>query len=86
MYKNECDIVKKIFGGINLTWPKVIIMAIIVGIYTAIMALLPIANGTWFSDLKVTFEVWIFLGIFVIMNSKYSIDYILGRSNKKMNK
>ena len=42
---------KKIFGGINLTWPKVIIMAVIVGIYTAIMAMLPIAKDTSFSDL-----------------------------------
>ena len=65
---------KKIFGGINLTWPKVIIMAIIVGIYTAVMALLPVANDTSFSDLKVTFEVWIFFGIFIIMNSKSAKD------------
>ena len=46
---------KKIFGGINLTWPKLIIMAIIAGIYTAIMAMLPIAKDTSFSDLTVTF-------------------------------
>ena len=68
---------KKIFGGINLTWPKVIIMAIIVGIYTAVMALLPVANDTSFSDLKVTFEVWIFFGIFIIMNSKSALDSAL---------
>ena len=61
---------KKIFGGINLTWPKVIIMAITIGIYTAVMAMLSIAKDTSFSDLTVTFEVWIFFGIFIIMNSK----------------
>ena len=65
---------KKIFGGINLTWKKVIIMAIIVGIYTAIMAMLDIAKDTSFSDLTVTFEVWIFFGIFIIMNSKSAKD------------
>lgn len=68
---------KKLFGGINLTWPKVIIMAIIAGIYTAIMAMLPIANDTSFSDLTVTFEVWIFFGIFTIMNSKSAKDSAL---------
>ena len=72
--RSDNSIVKKIFGGINLTWPKVIIMAIIVGIYTAVMALLPVANDTSFSDLKVTFEVWIFFGIFIIMNSKSAKD------------
>ena len=29
---------KKLFGGINLTWKKLIIIAIITGIYTAAMA------------------------------------------------
>ncbi|MBP3766326.1 MAG: hypothetical protein J6G98_04020 [Bacilli bacterium] len=68
---------KRIFGGINLTWPKLIIAAIIVGIYTAIMAMLPIVKDTSFSDLTVTFEVWIFFGIFIIMNSKSANDSAL---------
>ena len=68
---------KKIFGGINLTWPKLIIIAIIAGIYTAIMAMLPIVKDTSFSDLTVTFEVWIFFGIFIITNSKSSKDSAL---------
>ena len=74
---------KKIFGGINLTWPKVIIMAIIVGIYTAVMAMLPIAKDTSFNDLTVTFEVWIFFGIFIIMNSPlvYLVQDIIKQSN-----
>ena len=32
---------KKLFGGIDLTWKKLIIFAIIAGVYTAIMALSP---------------------------------------------
>ncbi|WP_027438372.1 hypothetical protein [Lachnospira multipara] len=68
---------KKIFGGINLTWPKLIIMAIILGVYTAIMTMLPIAKDTSFSDLTVSFEVWIFFGIFIIMNSKSPKDSAL---------
>ena len=68
---------KKIFGNINLTWPKVIIMAIIIGIYTAIMALIPAFKDTSFTDLAITFEVWIFFGIFIIMNSKSPKDSML---------
>ena len=68
---------KKMFGGINLTWKKLIIVAIIVGIYTGIMAMLPIVKDTSFSDLTVTFEVWIFFGIFIIMNSKSAKDSAL---------
>ena len=68
---------KKIFGGINLTWPRLIVMAIIVGIYTALIAMFPIAKDTSFSDIAVTFEVWIFFGIFIIMNSKSAMDSAL---------
>ena len=69
--------IKKLFGGIDLTWKKLIISAIIAGVYTAIMAMLPIAKDTSFSDLTVTFEVWILFGIFIIMNSKSAKDSAL---------
>ena len=68
---------KKIFGNINLTWPKVIILAIFAGIFTAAMALIPGVKDTSFSDLTVTLEVWILLGIFIIMNSKSPLDSAL---------
>ena len=64
----------KLFGGIDLTWKKLIIFAIIAGIYTAIMAMLPIAKDTSFSDLTARFEVWILFGILIIMNSKSAKD------------
>ena len=38
------------------------------------MALLPIAKDTSFSDITVSFEVWILFGIFIIMNSKSPVD------------
>lgn len=57
---------KKVFGDVDLTWKKIIIFAIIAGIYTAIMAIVPIAKDTSFSDITVTFEIWILFGIFII--------------------
>lgn len=65
---------KKLFGGINLTWKKLIIFAIIAGVYTAIMALLPITRNTSFEDITISYEVWILFGIFIIMNSKSAKD------------
>ena len=65
---------KKLFGGLNLNWKKLIIFAICAGVYTAIMAMLPAAKNTSFSDLVETFEVWIFFGILIIMNSKSAKD------------
>ena len=62
--------VKRLFGGIDLNWKKLIVFAIIAGIYTGIMAMLPIAKNTSFADITISFEVWILFGILIIMNSK----------------
>ena len=70
-------ILKKLFGEIDLNWKKLIIFAIIAGIYTAVMAMIPAAKDTSFSDLTVTFEVWVLFGIFIIMNSKSAKDSAL---------
>lgn len=69
--------IKKLFGGIDLTWKKLIIFAIIAGVYTAVMAILPITSDTSFEDITVYFEVWILFGIIIIMNSKSPMDSAL---------
>ncbi len=65
---------KKLFGGINLTWPKLIIFAILAGVYTAAMAIIPQVHYTSLNTIAVSFEVWVFFGIFIIMNSKSNKD------------
>lgn len=69
--------VKKLFGEIDLTWKKLIIFAVIAGIYTAIMAIIPIFKYTSFETIVSTFEVWILFGIIIIMNSKSNKDSAL---------
>ena len=39
---------KKKFTNTNLTWPKVIIMAVVIGIYTGIVAMIPILKHCTF--------------------------------------
>ena len=68
---------EKIFGGLNLTWKKLIVLSIIIGIYAGIIAMIPIAIDTSFTDLTVTFEVWILFGIIIITNSKSAKDSAL---------
>ena len=69
--------IKKLFGGIDLTWPKLIISAIIAGAFTAAMAIIPFFQNTSFITITVTFEVWILFGIIIIMNSKSNLDAAL---------
>ena len=69
--------IQKLFGGINLTWPRLIIAAVIAGILTAVMAIIPALHYTSFIAITVTFEVWILFGILIIMNSKSNLDSAL---------
>ena len=70
-------IIKKIFGGIDLTWKKLILSAIIIAIYTAFVAVIPITKNTSFRDISATFEWWILFGIIIICNSKSNLDSAL---------
>ena len=68
---------KKLFGEIDLTWKKLIIFAIIIAIYTATMAIIPITKDTSFRDIAATLEWWILFGIIIISNSKSPKDSAL---------
>ena len=68
---------KKIFGGIEFTWKKLIIFAIITAVYTATMATIPITKDTSFRDIAATLEWWILFGIIIIYNSKSPKDSAL---------
>ena len=77
IHKKVRNNMKKLFGEINLTWKKLIIFAIITGIYTAIMAMIPITKETSFRDIAIQLEWWILFGIIIITNSKSHLDSAL---------
>lgn len=68
---------KKIFGGINLTWKKIIILAIIIGATVGLLNCVPFLFDTTITDIATYFDFWIFCGIFIIMNSKSNKDAAL---------
>lgn len=68
---------KKLFGGLDITWPKLIVFAVIAGLYTGLMAFLPAAKDTSFADISISFEWWILFGIIIIVNAKSPLDSAL---------
>lgn len=67
---------KKIFGGIEMTWKTVIIFAIVMGGYTALMAML-VPDGNSFHDIAVMPEWWVLPAIIIIVNSKKPLESAL---------
>ena len=74
---NVKKLIQKLFGGIDLTWPKLILFAIIAGVLTAVIAIIPALLYTSFHAITATFEVWILFGILIILNSKSNLDSAL---------
>ena len=67
----------KLFGGINMSWIKVILFAVIAAAVTALFMILPIFNNTSFREIGVTFEAWILFAIIIMVNSKSPLDSAL---------
>lgn len=57
----------KLFGGIRMTWKRLIIFAVISGVITGLIALLVPDNNS-IHQIAVTFEAWIVLAIIVVVN------------------
>ncbi len=58
---------KKLFGGIKMTWPRLILFAAVSGLVTGLIALL-VPDGSSFRQIAVTFEAWIVLAVIVVVN------------------
>lgn len=66
----------KIFGGLNITWPKLVVFAVLMGLYTALMAML-VPDGNSFHDIAVTPEWWVLPAVIIIVNSKKPLESAL---------
>ena len=66
----------KIFGGIRMTWKRLILFAVVSGIITGLIALLTPDNNS-IHQIAVTLEAWIVLAIIVAVNCDRPLDAAL---------
>ncbi len=59
-----------------MTWPNVLVFAVIMGVWTALMAML-VPDGNSFHDIAVTMEWWVLPAMFIIVNCKTPLDAAL---------
>lgn len=60
-----------------MTWPKVTIFAVLIGIYTGVILMVPFLDETSFQDIGVTFEWWVFFAIIIVVNCTRSWEAAL---------
>ena len=64
----------KLYGGISLTWPGIILYAVGTAVLTAVFLVVPIFKGTSFARMGETLEAWIFFAVIIIANSKNPLE------------
>lgn len=72
----KLSFLRKIFGGLEITWPKLIIFAIVMGVYTALVAMFTPEHSS-LHDIAVTPEWWVLPAILIIVNSKKPLEAAL---------
>ncbi len=59
---------RKLFGGLNMTWRAVIIFALAAGAITGIVAVLPFTENTSFRDIAISYEWWLIFAFVIASN------------------
>lgn len=67
----------KVYGGINMSWIKVLIMAVASAIVTTVFLVVPIFANTSFVNMGATMEAWFFLAIIIMVNCKKPLEAAL---------
>lgn len=69
--------VEKIYGGLNMSWPVVILYAVATAVLSAVFLLVPIFHRTSFARMGETFEAWIFFAVIIMANCKKPLESAL---------
>ncbi len=61
-------LVKHLFGNIDMSWKKVILFAIAIGIYTGIIMQVDFLSDTSFQDIGIYYEFWVLFAVIIVVN------------------
>lgn len=68
---------KRIYGGISMTWLRVLLFAILAGIYTGLVMLVPFLKDTSFQDIGITYEWWVIFAVIIVVNCEKGWEAML---------
>ncbi|MDO4182209.1 MAG: hypothetical protein Q4E12_01170 [Coriobacteriia bacterium] len=67
----------KLFGGLRMTWPKLIVFAVVSGVYCGVINQIPAVHGTSLTDCAVSWELWVVLALIVSANCRTPLESAL---------
>ncbi len=67
----------KIFGGLNMSWLFVVLLAVGSAVLTSVFIIIPVFKNTSFYRMGVFFEAWILLAVMIMSNCKKPLESAL---------
>ena len=67
----------KVYGGLPMTWPALLLFALAAAVVTAVFLIVPVFKNTSFERMGVTFEAWIFFAVIIMANCKKPLESAL---------
>lgn len=67
----------KLFGGIKMSWLKVILFAVATALMTAFFLVVPVFANTSFREMGTRFEAWVLFAIIVMVNCEKPLESAL---------
>lgn len=67
----------KLFGGINMSWPVVIIYAVASAVLTSLFLIVPVFEKSSFHLIGETFEAWVLFAVIIMANCKKPLESAL---------
>ena len=65
---------KKLFGGLKMSWLTVVLFAMAAGVYTGLINQVPFLADTSFRDIAVSYEVWMLFAVIIAVNCQKPLE------------
>ncbi len=68
---------RNLYGNCKMSWLKVILFAVIAGVYTGIIMLVPALENSSFQDIGINLEWWVIFAIIIVVNCQKNWEAML---------
>lgn len=68
---------RNLYGNCKMSWLKVILFAVIAGLYTGIVMLIPVLENTSFQDIGINLEWWVIFAVIIVVNCQKNWEAML---------
>lgn len=75
--RHSSKLLDRLFGGIPMTWPVVLLYALGTAVLTTIFLVLPVFKNTSFARMGETLEAWILFAVILMANCKKPLESAL---------